>query len=125
MNLGLLAALALAGGIGAGIRYIVDVLVMRGRDDAFPVGILIVNVTGSAALGLMTGIGTVIGPDWLAIVGVGLLGGYTTFSTVAVDTVRLARRGRRDWALVNLLGTFGAAVTAAGLGLVLAGLLPG
>ena len=125
MNLGLLAALALAGGIGAGIRYIVDVLVMRGRDDAFPVGILIVNVTGSAALGLMTGIGTVIGPDWLAIVGVGLLGGYTTFSTVAVDTVRLARRGRRDWALVNLLGTFGAAVTAAGLGLALAGLLPG
>lgn len=125
MNLALLAALALAGGIGAGIRYVVDVLVMRGREDAFPVGILLVNVSGSALLGLATGVGAMLGADALAIVGVGLLGGYTTFSTVAVDTARLARRGRRDWALVNLLGTFGAAAVAAAIGLALAGLLPG
>lgn len=125
MNLGVLAALALAGGVGAGIRYLIDALVMRGRDEAFPVGILLVNVSGSAALGLVTGFGTLIASDVLAIIGVGLLGGYTTFSTVAVDSVRLMRRGRRDWALVNLLGTFGAAVVAAALGLTLAGLLPG
>ncbi len=124
MSPGLLAALAAAGGVGAGIRYIVDVLVMRGRDGAFPGGILLVNVSGSAALGLVTGIGAIIGPDAVAIVGVGLLGGYTTFSTVSVDTAILLRRGRRDWALVNLLGTFGAAAVAAAIGLTVAGLLP-
>lgn len=125
MNPGLLLALAAAGGIGAGIRYVVDVVVTRGRTDAFPVGILLVNVTGSALLGLLTGVGALIGPDWVTVLGVGALGGYTTFSTVAVDSVLLARRGRRDWALINLAGTFGAAVVAASVGLFLGGLLPG
>lgn len=121
---GMLLALVLAGGLGAGARYVVDVLVMRGRRDAFPTGILVVNITGSALLGLVTGLGTIVAPDWLAVLGVGLLGGYTTFSTVSVDSVLLARRGRRDWAVLNLVGTLAAAVVAAAIGLTLGGLLP-
>ncbi len=121
---GMLVALIAAGGIGAGIRYVIDAMVMRGRREAFPVGILVINVSGSALLGLITGLGTIVAPDWLAVLGVGLLGGYTTFSTVSVETVQLARRGRRDWALVNLVGTLVAAVVAAAIGLTLGGLLP-
>lgn len=121
---GMLLALVLAGGLGAGARYVVDVVVMRGRRDAFPTGILVVNITGSALLGLVTGLGTIVAPDWLAVLGVGLLGGYTTFSTVSVDSVLLARRGRRDWAVLNLVGTLAAAVVAAAIGLTLGGLLP-
>lgn len=124
MSGGMLAALIAAGGAGAGIRYVLDVLLTRGRRDAFPVGILVVNVTGSGLLGLLTGMGSIVAPDWLAVVGVGLLGGYTTFSTVSVDSVRLARRGRRDWAVVNLVGTLIAAVLAAAIGLTVGGLLP-
>ncbi len=124
MNGGMLVALIVAGGLGAGARYVVDVLVTRGRRGAFPVGILVVNVTGSALLGLVTGLGALVGPDWLAVLGAGLLGGYTTFSTVSLDTVELARRGRRDWAVVNLAGTFAAAVVGAAIGLVIGGILP-
>src|SRR5690606_33851514 len=99
-------------------------LVMRGRTGAFPLGILVVNVTGAFLLGLLTGLGLLLAPSWLAIAGVGLLGGFTTFSTVSVESVLLAQRGRRDWAWINLIGTLGAAVVAASIGLMLGGLLP-
>lgn len=118
-------ALIAGGGLGAGIRYLVDGLVMRGRKNAFPAGILVVNITGAFALGLLTGLGTALGPAWLVILGGGLLGGYTTFSTVSVEAVLLAQHRRRDWAWVNLLGTFALAAIAAGLGLMIGGLLPG
>lgn len=120
----MLIALVVAGGVGAGIRYVVDVVVTRGRREAFPIGILAVNVTGSAMLGLLTGLGTVIGAEVMAVLGIGLLGGYTTFSTVSVETVQLARRGRRDWAVVNLVGTLAAAVVAAAIGMTIGGLFP-
>lgn len=118
------AAMVVGGGLGAGARYLLDGAVMRGRTGAFPLGILLVNVIGSFALGLLTGLGAAIGPAWMAIIGVGVLGGFTTFSTVSVETVLLARRGRREWAWVNLLGTLAVCVVAAGLGVMLGGLFP-
>lgn len=114
---------AAGGGLGAGARYLLDSFVMRGRRDAFPLGILIVNAIGSFLLGLLTALAPE-GATWLAVAGVGVLGGFTTFSTVSVDTVRLARTGRRDWAWVNLLGTFAVCVVAAAAGFLLGGLLP-
>jgi len=117
-------ALAGAGGVGAGARYAVDAAVMRGRTDAFPLGILLVNVSGSFGLGLLVGLGALVSPTWFAILGVGLLGGFTTFSAVSVDAVLMAQRGRRDWALADLGVTAGAAVIAAAAGMVLGGLLP-
>lgn len=119
-----LVALVIGGGLGAGGRYVVDGLVMRGRTGVFPLGILVVNVTGSFALGLLTGMAAVIGPLWMTILGVGVLGGFTTFSTVSVESVLLAQAGRRDWAWLNLLGTLAAAVIAAAVGFMLGGLLP-
>lgn len=119
-----LVALVIGGGLGAGGRYLVDGLVMRGRRGVFPLGILVVNVIGSFALGLLTGMAAVIGPVWMTILGVGVLGGFTTFSTVSVETVLLAQAGRRDWAWLNLLGTLVAAVVAAAVGFMLGGLLP-
>lgn len=117
-------ALVVGGGLGAGARYLLDGRVMRGRTGVFPVGILLVNVSGSFLLGLLTGLGSAAPPAWAAIAGVGVLGGFTTFSTVSVETVLLARRGRRDWAWLNLVGTALACIVAASLGLLLGGLLP-
>jgi CrcB protein len=119
-----IAAMIVGGGLGAGLRYLVDGLVMRGRRGAFPLGILIVNISGSFLLGLLAGLGSLVGPAWVSIVGVGLRGGYTTFSTVSVETALLAQRGRRDWAWLNLLGTLVTCVVAAAIGLMLGGLLP-
>lgn len=119
-----IVALVVGGGLGAGSRYLVDGMIMRGRKSAFPLGILAVNVSGSFVLGVLTGLGTLLAPAWLTILGVGVLGGYTTFSTVSVETVLLAQRGRRDWAWLNLIGTLVLAVVAAGIGVLLGGLVP-
>ncbi len=119
-----IVALVAAGGIGAGARYAVDAAVMRGRTDAFPLGILLINVSGSLALGFVVGLGALVSPAWGAIIGVGLLGGFTTFSTVSVDAVLLAQRGRRDWAVVNLAATAALAVVGAATGMVVGGLIP-
>ena len=116
-------ALIVGGGIGAGARYLLDGAIIRGRKDAFPLGILVVNIVGSFLLGLLAGVPQV-SPAWLAIIGTGVLGGFTTFSTVAVETVLLAQRRRRDWAWVNLLGTFLVCLVAAAVGLAIGGLFP-
>nr|WP_169583306.1 CrcB family protein [Microbacterium sp. MF43] len=107
---------ALAGGAGAGLRYVVDRLVPARR--GFPVGVLLVNISGSLALGVLTGLGAVVAPQLGLVLGLGLLGGYTTFSTVSVESVLLAERGRWRDAAANLLGTLllSAAAAAAGLG---------
>lgn len=118
------AALVVGGGLGAGARYLLDGAVMRGRKDAFPLGILLVNVVGSFVLGLLTGLGAAIAPAWMAIVGIGVLGGFTTFSTVSVETVLLAQRGRREWAWTNLLATAVLAIAAAAVGIMLGGFFP-
>ena len=118
MNAFEVVAVAFAGGIGAGLRFLVDRAVMRRRHpDRFPLGILIVNVTGSFALGMLVGSGTALMPATLAtIVGTGLLGGYTTFSTVSVESVLLAERGKRTPAVANVIGTLALALLAATLG---------
>ena len=116
--------LAVGGALGAGARYLVDDAVTRGRRGAFPLGILLVNVTGSFALGVLVGLGGLIASVWLTIAGVGVLGGYTTFSTVAVDAARLLGRGRADWAWANTLGTLVLCLVAAAVGLALGGLIP-
>ncbi|KJL45443.1 fluoride efflux transporter FluC [Microbacterium trichothecenolyticum] len=110
---------ALAGGIGAGLRYVVDRWSTPAGGARFPVGILVVNVSGSFVLGVITGLGTAIAPELSLVLGLGLLGGYTTFSTVSVETVLLAQRKRRRHAALNLFGTLALAAIAAGLGLLL------
>lgn len=124
MTAGEFVALVAGGGLGAGARYLMDGAVMKGRKDAFPLGILVVNIVGSFVLGLLTGLGAAVAPAWTAILGVGVLGGFTTFSAVAVETVLLAQRGRRDWAWANLLGTAILAIVAAALGITVGGLFP-
>lgn len=119
-----ITALIVGGGLGAGARYLTDGLVMRGRREAFPLGILVVNVVGSFVLGLLTGASSLVGPVWLSVAGIGVLGGFTTFSTVSVESALLLQRGRRDWGWLNLLGTLAAGVVAAAVGIMIGGLLP-
>jgi CrcB protein len=112
---------AVAGGVGAGLRYVVDRLLTPAGGMRFPWGILVVNVSGSFALGVISGLGAAIAPELSLVLGLGLLGGYTTFSTVSVETVLLAQRKRRRDAALNLFGTLALAVVAAGLGLLIGG----
>jgi CrcB protein len=119
------ALVCVAGGVGSALRLMLDGAV-RGRvRTTYPVGTTVINVTGSLGLGLLTGAAAHAGlpHDLLLILGGGLMGGYTTFSTASVETVRLAQAGRLVAAFANGLGMLVACIAAAGLGLMLGGAL--
>ena len=123
----LFLAIAAAGGLGAALRLLVDGAVrsasLRARWLPFPLATTVINVTGSFGLGLLTGLAASAGMphEWLLVGGGGLMGGYTTFSTASVETVRLL--GGRRWAagLLAGVGMLVLSVAAALLGLVVGG----
>ncbi|MBV9487764.1 MAG: fluoride efflux transporter CrcB [Frankiaceae bacterium] len=115
--------IALAGGAGAGVRYVIDSLVTaRWRHD-FPLGTLLINVSGSLLLGVLTGL--VIAHDasssWTKVAGTGFCGGYTTFSAATVESIALAYRGRLLASYLNTVGSVGLTIFAAAVGLWLTG----
>jgi CrcB protein len=117
VSLTVIVGIGLLGGLGALARFGLDVLVSRHAGRTFPWGILVVNLTGALALGLLAG-ADVTGDAYL-LVGTGLLGAYTTFSTWMVESRRLdIRRGAAN-VLVSLL----AGLLAAWVGQQAGGLL--
>lgn len=111
---------AIAGGVGAALRFLLDTAVRRATGDRFPWGILVVNITGAFVLGILS----MLPADeaWRWIVGTGLLGGYTTFSAVAVTTVLLAEEGRTAAATTYAAVSFVGSLVAAAAGLALGSL---
>ncbi len=107
------AGVAVLGGCGAVLRFLVDGAVSARLGRSFPVGILVVNLSGAFALGVLTGLA--FEGTRALLVGTALLGSYTTFSTWMVDSRRLAGR-RPRLAAANLLVGLGAGVVAAALG---------
>ena len=115
----LFLAAALAGGVGAVLRYLLDLGVARWAGRRFPWGILAVNLSGSFALGLVT---TAL-PGQAFVLGAGLLGGYTTFSTAMLDAVALWRDGARPAAVFDAVGMLLLGLLAAVLGMGVGSLL--
>ncbi|MCE6997795.1 fluoride efflux transporter CrcB [Saccharothrix sp. S26] len=98
--------------VGATLRYAAGRLVRR----TFPWATLAVNVVGSFVLGCVAG----ASPDLVALVGTGLCGGLTTYSTFSYETVRLTEDGRYRQAFANVAASLTAGVAAAALGYALA-----
>jgi CrcB protein len=116
------AALALAGGLGAALRLFIDGLVKARTATAYPLGTTIINVSGSLLLGFLVGLALDDSTPpalraTVLILGTGFMGGYTTFSTASIETVRLIQDRRYIAALANGLGMLVVAVAAAALGL--------
>jgi len=113
----------LAGALGAPLRYLVDSRIQSARRRGFPLGTLAVNVSGSLVLGIVTGLALCHGLPRVpkAVLGAGFCGAYTTFSTHAFETVRLAEDGARRSAVVNVLANLLLGTAAAAAGLALAG----
>lgn len=112
-------AVSLAGGLGAALRLVVDGAVRARVTATLPLGTLLINVAGSLLLGMVTGLALTLWlPEtWHLVLGGGVLGGFTTFSTASVETVRLAQARRSAAAVVNGLGMLVLSVTCAFLGL--------
>ena len=114
---------ALGAAVGAPLRFLTVHLVhtrLRGTGVA---GTLVVNVLGSAVLGAL--LGAAVGPAWVALLGIGFCGAYTTFSTFALELWDALRDGRLPALAANLalslvLG-LGAFTAAFAVGFVVAG----
>jgi CrcB protein len=103
----------------------VDGTIKAHARTTFPVGTMIINVTGALLLGFVTEIALrdILPDAWRLIIGTGLLGGYTTFSTASFESVRLIQQRRYVPALANTLGMLSLAVAAAIAGAALGSLL--
>ena len=116
----------IGGAIGAGARYLVGQAVLARVGSAFPWGTLSINIVGSLLLGLLVG--------WLArsgggdtarlFVGVGILGGFTTFSSFSMEYWMLFERGQNAQAAAYVLASVIGAIAACGLGLFLVRQVP-
>jgi CrcB protein len=110
-----LLAVFLGGGSGASCRYAVGHFIGSRYGGEFPLGTFLINVSGCFALGLLA--------IPIALLATGFLGGYTTFSTYALEGVLLFEDGSRRLALMSLLGSVAAGMLAAAAGAGLAPLL--
>lgn len=96
MQLGVLLAVTLGGALGSLARYFVAGWVQSAAWPGFPWGIFVVNISGGFIMGLIVELSALklhLAPEIRAFLTVGILGGYTTFSTFSLDSVLLIERG--------------------------------
>jgi CrcB protein len=108
---------ALAGGLGAALRLVTDGVVRSVAGTRLPWGTLVINVAGSLALGAL--VGSEPAARTLTVVGTGLLGGFTTFSTASFETAVLVLERRRLAGVGYAVLTLTAAVCAAAVGFLM------
>jgi CrcB protein len=117
-----LLLIAAGGAAGAVMRYLVDNAVLDRFAGAFPLGILVVNLSGAFVLGLLAALimeRGLLPTELRSPLIVGFLGAYTTFSTLMLDSWRLAEEGLPALAIANLAGSMVLGIVAVGAGLVL------
>lgn len=115
------------GFLGANLRYWLGGWIQSRAGSVFPFGTLAVNVSGSFVLGALLALALRENwsPGWRLFLGVGVLGGYTTFSTFSQETVALVGDGSHRLALLYVLGNVVLGVLGAWLGIVAARSLAG
>lgn len=113
--------IGLAGAAGALARYGLGLFVRGLAGPGFPVGTLLINLTGSFLIGLVAGLGAdrgLIPAAWRTPIATGFIGAYTTFSTWTVDSVQLLEAGHWGAVLLNVVGSAALGLIAVWLGLV-------
>jgi CrcB protein len=94
--------IALGSALGGVARYLLGGLIQRATEGTFPLGTLVINVTGSFLLGLLyryAAESAAVTPEVRAMLTIGICGGYTTFSTFSYESVRLLEDGEYTRAL--------------------------
>lgn len=117
----------LGGAIGAGARHLVGRAVLALVGPGFPWGTMTINVVGGLHMGLLAGsllrLGAQLGNGgeaWRLFLGVGILGGFTTFSSFSLDAVTLAQRGEPGSAAAYVAASVIGSIAALYAGLALA-----
>jgi len=105
--MGMVFAVGVGGGLGALARYYIAG-VIQSATTSFPWGIFVVNISGGLLMGLIVEAGALklnLSPDLRAFLTVGILGGYTTFSTFSLDSVLLLQKGQYAQAAFYIVGS--------------------
>jgi CrcB protein len=110
------------GALGSLARYGVGLGAAQLFGSTFPLGTMLINISGSFLLGVLVSLSgpMAISSGTRLFLGTGFCGGYTTLSTFSVETLNLMEKGSYGWALVYLLGNLGGGLMAAWAGFVLA-----
>jgi CrcB protein len=108
--------------VGAPLRYLTDRAVQSRHDSVFPWGTFAVNATGCLILGLLTGAAAegAAGSHLQLLLGTGLCGALTTYSTFSYETLRLTETGAGLYAAANVVGSVAAGIGAAFVGVSIA-----
>lgn len=126
MDLEKILLISAGAALGANARYWVGLWAAQKWGAGFPVGTLLINLSGSLVLGFFLTLATqrlLIDPRWRLLFAVGFLGAYTTFSTYTYESLDLILQGQWAAGLANLLGSTLAGILAAAAGVYLAKLL--
>lgn len=113
-----LVLVAIGGAFGAVTRYLVDGWIMA-AGPIFPLGTLVINVSGSFALGFFYTLAVnrfFTPPGWRLVIAIGFLGAYTTFSTFSYETFKLIENGSILMALLNIMLSVAGVLVALYLG---------
>jgi CrcB protein len=97
--------ICLAGAVGTAARYLLASWLTRASGSTFPWGTIAVNLMGSFCIGLIMEVGVdprLLAPDLRQVLTIGLMGGFTTYSSFNYETLRLTREGSAALALLNV-----------------------
>ncbi len=111
-------------GLGGLMRYVLGTWIMTRYGGRFPLGTFLINVTGAFLIGLLMTVlteRTQPHPNWRLFLVVGILGGYTTFSSFEYEAYQAIRGGARTMGLLYVTGSVVAGYVAVWLGVILAG----
>lgn len=110
----------LAGAVGALLRYLLGRSIAERAGAQFPLGTLLINVTGAFVISLLFALTShkLLNATAQVILATGFLGGYTTFSTMNWEGVQLARGGSTRMSMLYFGGSFALGLLAASLGLL-------
>jgi len=121
--MGRLALISLGGAFGTAARYLLSVWLLRTLGPAFPYGTLAVNVIGSFLLGVIMQAGldtTILSPTARVVLGTGVMGGFTTYSTFNYETLQYLQEGAWAMASLNVATTLLVCLAAGALGVAVA-----
>jgi CrcB protein len=114
-DLRIVLAIAIGGAVGSVARYALNVAIQGRFAEPFPLGIMIINVTGSLLLGFLMRLSletTAMTPAIRILLTTGFCGGFTTFSTFSYDALALFETGAFRWAWVYIIGSVALSITA-------------